>query len=259
VTPGRFGDRVVFVSGSTGMADSAARRLAAEGAQVFVASRTGEHARALAAAVGGEWAEADLSSEPDAEAAVGACIERFGRVDALYHVAGISGRRLGDGVLHELTLDGWEAVMAANTRSTFLVSRAVVRHLLERGVGGSVLLMSTVSAFHPAPQYFATHAYAASKGAIDAFVRATAAWYAPHGIRVNGIAPGLVATPMSQRAQGDQAIRGYLREKQPLAETIAPDDVTSVALHLLSDEARMVTGQVVTVDAGWSVSEPRST
>jgi NAD(P)-dependent dehydrogenase (short-subunit alcohol dehydrogenase family) len=259
VTGGRFVDRVVFVSGSTGMAESAAPRLAAEGAHVFVASRSAAHASALAESIDGAWIEADLGVEAEVEAAVAACVERFGRVDALYHVAGISGRRFGDGVLHELTAEGWDTVMTANARSTFLVARGVVRHLMETARGGSLLLMSSVSAVHPAPEHFATHAYAASKGAIDAFVRATAAWYAPHGIRINAIAPGLVATPMSQRAQGDAAILGYLVDKQPLASgPIDADDVTSVALHLLSDEARMVTGQVVTVDGGWSVSEPRT-
>ena len=257
MSQGRVADRVVFVGGSTGMAASAARRLAAEGARVFVASRTAEHARELGERIGGAWVEADLADEAHADAAVRACVERFGRIDALYHVAGISGRRFGDGVLHELTADGWDTVMAANARSTFLVARAVVRHLLARQSPGALLLMSSVLARHPAPEYFATHAYAASKGAIDAFVRATAAWYATQGIRVNGIAPSLVATPMSRRAQEDEAVLGYLGGKQPLAGgPIDADDVTSVALHLLSDEARMVTGQVVTVDAGWSVSEP---
>jgi NAD(P)-dependent dehydrogenase (short-subunit alcohol dehydrogenase family) len=74
---------------------------------------------------------------------------------------------------------------------------------------------------------------------------------------VNAIAPSLVTTPMSRRAQEDEAILAYLAEKQPLAGgPIDPDAVTAVALHLLSDEARMVTGQVVAVDGGWGVSEP---
>ena len=122
---------------------------------------------------------------------------------------------------------------------------------------GSILLMSTQLARHPAPGHFATHAYAASKGAIEALVRAAAASYAVEGIRVNAIAPSLVATPMSGRAQSDEAIGRYLAQKQPLARgPIDAEDVTRVALHLLSPDARMVTGQVIAVDGGWSVSEP---
>jgi NAD(P)-dependent dehydrogenase (short-subunit alcohol dehydrogenase family) len=119
--------------------------------------------------------------------------------------------------------------------------------------------MSSTLASRPAPAFFATHAYAASKGAIEGLARALAAYYAPHGIRVNVIAPALIATPMSRRAQDDPAILAYLAQKQPLAGgPIAAEAVTPTALHLLSDEARMITGQVVAVDGGWSVSEPRA-
>lgn len=177
-------------------------------------------------------------------------------------MAGISGRRLGDGPLHAATLEGWQTVLAANATSQFLVARASVRRMLaqERDGGwgrGALLLMSTQLARHPAPRHFATHAYAASKGAVESLARAAAAAYAPEGIRVNAIAPSLVATPMSRRAQGDGAVVAYLRRRQPLAGgPIEAGDVTSVALHLLSPEARMLTGQVVAVDGGWSVSEP---
>jgi len=264
----RFDGRTCLVTGSTGMAASAARALAAEGGSVFVTSRTAEHARSLAGeieALGGraEWAAADLSKEDDAEAAVTACIGAFGRIDALYNVAGISGRRLGDGPLHEATLAGWEGVMATNATSLFLVARATVRQMLTQqpdadGSRGVLLTMSSALARHPSPAHFATHAYAASKGAIESFTRALAAYYAPHGIRANAIAPSLVATPMSERAQGDPAIVAYLRDKQPLAGgPIEADAITPMALHLLSREARMVTGQVIDVDAGWGVSEPR--
>jgi NAD(P)-dependent dehydrogenase (short-subunit alcohol dehydrogenase family) len=126
------------------------------------------------------------------------------------------------------------------------------------GIRGAVLLMSSVLSRYPAPEFFGTHGYAASKGAIDGLARSTAATYAGDGIRINAIAPSLIATPMSRRAQDDPRIVGYLAEKQPLAAgPIDPDAVTDVALHLLSDEARMMTGQVVSVDGGWSVSEPR--
>jgi NAD(P)-dependent dehydrogenase (short-subunit alcohol dehydrogenase family) len=264
----RFDGRVCLVTGSTGMAASAARALVAEGARVFVTSRTPGHVRALADELGNAgaarlgWRAADLAIETDADAVVADCVERFGRVDALYAVAGISGRRFGDGPLHEATLAGWEAVMTANVTGLFLVARAAVRQMLSQepdadGSRGVLLTMSSVLARHPSPSYFATHAYAASKGAIEAFTRAVAASYAPHGIRANAIAPSLVATPMSRRAQDDPAIGAYLRAKQPLAGgPMEADAVTPIALHLLSRESRMITGQVIEVDAGWSVSEP---
>ena len=262
----RFTGRVVLVTGATGMAASAARAIIAEDGSVAVASRTDEHLRELAATLGerAHAVPADLTLEADADRAVGETVERFGRLDAVYAVAGISGRRFGDGPLHEATLEGWRTVVDANATSLFLTARAAARAMLaqeadEHGQRGSVLAMSSALARHPAPQHFATHAYAATKGAIEALIRAAAAYYAPRGIRINAIAPSLVATPMSRRAQSDPAVLAYLREKQPLASgPIEAEAVTSVALHLLSQESRMVTGQVIQVDAGWSVSEPSS-
>lgn len=259
----RFDGRAVLVAGSTGMAASAARAIAAEGGAVTVASRTAEHVHALVESLGdtATGVVADLSREADAEGAVAAAVDRFGRLDAVYAVAGISGRRFGDGPLHEATLGGWDAVVAANLTSVFLLGRASVRLMLGQqpdadGQRGTFLAMSSALARHPGATHFATHAYAATKGGIEALVRASAAYYAPHRIRINAIAPSLVATPMSERAQSDPTILAYLRRRQPLAGgPIEAEAVTDVALHLLSREARMVTGQVVEVDAGWSVSE----
>ena len=268
---GRFAGRSVLVTGSTGMAASAARRIAAEGGAVFAVSRTAAHLQALADEIreaGGicGWHAADLRSEAEVEEAF-AAFNAFddlettaGRLDGVYSVAGISGRRYGDGPLHEVTLEGWATVMDANATSQFLVARAAIRRMLAQapdasGSRGAVLLMSSALATHPAPAFFATHAYAASKGAVEALTRSLAAYYAPSGIRVNAIAPSLIATPMSRRAQDDPAILAYLAARQPLAGgPIDADAVTATALHLLSPEAAMVTGQIVAVDGGWGVS-----
>ena len=179
----------------------------------------------------------------------------------MYGVAGISGRRFGDGPIHEATLEGWEAVVAANATSQFLVARAAIRRMLAQGPDddgsrGSLLLMSSTLATRPVPDHFATHGYAATKAAVEGLARALAATYARDGIRVNAIAPSVVATPMSRRAQEDPAILAYLGAKQALARgPLEADAVTPIALALLGDEGRMVTGQVLVVDGGWSVGE----
>ena len=259
---GRFADRVCLITGSTGIAASTAVALAEEGGKVFIASQTADHARALAERMGGEsaWQAADLTSEADVESVVNACIGQFGRIDCVYNVAGISARRFGDGALHEMTLDGWRAAMDANVTSQFLVCRATVRQMLlhEPGASGQrgvILNMGSVIARHPVARHFETHGYAASKGAIESLSRSIAVYYAEHGIRVNVIAPGLVATPMSERAQGNDEIMDFVARKQPLAEgAIQPNELVGAALYLLSDDSRMVSGQVVTVDGGWTLS-----
>lgn len=261
---GRFAGRVCLVTGSTGIGAATARALAAEDGAVFVVSRTPGHARDLAeeiSAAGGRagYHVADLAEEKAVDSAIAECVAAFGRLDCVFNVAGISGRRFGDGPIHELTAAGWDTVMATNVRTVFLVTRAAVRQMLgqatrDGGLRGAILNMSSVLAEHPSAPRFSTHAYAASKGAINSFSLAVAAHYAPDGIRVNVIAPGLVATPMSRRAQEDPEILRYLRGRQPLAGgPIAIDDVVGTALFLLSDEARVVTGQVVAVDAGWAI------
>lgn len=265
MTARRFDGRPCLVTGSTGIAAATARALAAEGGRVFVVSKTADHANGLAEEIGGASAVANLTHEDAVESAVRACVDRFGRIDAVYNVAGISGRRFGDGPLHEMTLDGWRTVIDNNATSIALVCRAAIRQMLNQetaadGRRGTILNMSSVLARHPEPQHFATHAYAASKGAIEALTRSAAAYYAKDGIRINATAPGLVATPMSQRAQSDQEIIEVARRRQPFTSDglLTPDDLVGTALYLLSDDSRMVTGQVIDVDGGWSITDAGS-
>jgi NAD(P)-dependent dehydrogenase (short-subunit alcohol dehydrogenase family) len=115
--------------------------------------------------------------------------------------------------------------------------------------------MSSVLASFPEPVLFPTHAYAASKGAISALVRAMAAAYVRHGIRVNAVAPSLTTSRMSTRAAADEATQRFARRRQPLTDGfMAAEEVAHAALFLLAPEARAITGQVLLVDGGWSVT-----
>jgi NAD(P)-dependent dehydrogenase (short-subunit alcohol dehydrogenase family) len=261
----RLAGRVCLITGSTGIAAATATRLAAEGGATFVVSRTAEHARALAeriAEAGGVsgWIAADLSDEAAVDAAAGACVERFGRIDGLFSVAGGSGRRFGDGPIHTVGRDAWDRTLELNLTTQALVCRSVVARMRAQepnasGTRGSILLMGSVTATDPAPEFFATHAYAAAKGAINALMTTMAAAYLRDRIRVNVVAPGLTATPMARRAAGNAAIRAYGARKQPLAgELMDPDEVAHAAVFLLSDESRAITGQLLKVDGGWSVA-----
>jgi NAD(P)-dependent dehydrogenase (short-subunit alcohol dehydrogenase family) len=262
----RLADRTCLVTGASGIAAAAARRFAAEGAAVHVVSLHADECARLADLItsdGGRcsWTSGDLREESVVDAAVRACVSPNGHIDGLFAVAGASGRSRGDGPAHEMPLDGWEATLRLNATPAFLSLRDAVRAMRKQepdddGIRGSIVLVGSVLATYPAPALFATHAYAAAKGALDSLVRTTAAYYAPEGIRVNSVTPGLVATPMAARAAGDPVTVAYAASRQPLARgLLAPEDVGDAALFLLSAEARRITGQSLTVDGGWSVCE----
>jgi NAD(P)-dependent dehydrogenase (short-subunit alcohol dehydrogenase family) len=241
-------DQVILITGSTGIAAATARKTPGK---VFLAALERNSDLDFPSFQG------DLSDESTAQAAVQACLDQYGRIDGVFNVAGISGRRFGDGPLHECSTEGWDTLMRVNVRSLFLVTRAALRHMLATERPGAIVNMASVLAESPEPRNFATHAYAASKGAIVALTKSAAAYYAPYKIRVNAVAPGLVETPMSKRAQENEEIRAYIRTKQALSGGfLSADDVAAAALFLLSDDARHITGEVLTIDGGWRFGGP---
>jgi len=246
--------QVWLITGASGIGAATARLAAVYGARVFVCGLEESECRQLAAECGGGYHCGDLSISAEAEKAVARCITELGPVDALFNVAGGSGRRFGDGPLHLISDTGWDRTFDNNLKTMFMVSRSVLRRMIVRGRGG-ILNMATVTAYSPEPKHFATHAYAAAKGAVISMTRSMASYYAPHGIRVNAIAPGLVRTPMSLRAQTDEKILQFMKTKMPLAGgLIDPDDIARAAVFLLGPSSTMITGQILGVDAGWEVS-----
>lgn len=253
------GMSVVIMGGTTGLGLSAARLLVGNGARVVVTSRSDENVRSALGELGDRAAgfAGNAVEAATAERAVGMAVEAFGWFDALYHVAGGSGRSRGDGPLHELTDEGIDYTLDLNLKSLMLSNRAAVRQFLKQGEGGVILNMGSVLGWSPSKRFFASHAYAAAKAAIVGFSKATAGYYAAENIRVNVIAPALVETPMSKRACGDEDIRAFVESKQPLdgGRVGVPGDVDGAALFMLSRASRFMTGQVVAVDGGWTVSE----
>lgn len=251
---------VVIVGGTTGLGLSAARACLADGARgVVVVGRSEQSVRESEDGLGrtAVGLSADAIDPATAPRAIALGVERFGRFDALYHVAGGSGRSKGDGPLHEISDDGWQFTLNLNLTSLFNSNRAAARRFVEQGTGGCVLNMGSVLASSPSPRHFATHAYAAAKSAVVGFTKSCAAYYAPRGIRFNVLAPALVETPMARRAAGDAAVLAFIRTKQPLdgGRIGSPEDLDAAVVYLLSDASKFVTGQVLAVDGGWSVSE----
>jgi NAD(P)-dependent dehydrogenase (short-subunit alcohol dehydrogenase family) len=201
----------------------------------------------------------DATSSDTAESAVGKAVSEFGGLDGLYHVAGGSGRRWGDGPMHEITNEGWDTTLKLNLTSLFYSNRAATRQFLAQRGGGTVLNIGSVLGFSPSHAYFATHGYATAKAAVEGFTRSCAGYYAPQGIRFNVIAPALTDTPMARRAVTDDSIMAFVKTKQPLDGGRAgrPADLDAAAVYFMSDASSFTTGQVLAVDGGWCVTEGR--
>jgi NAD(P)-dependent dehydrogenase (short-subunit alcohol dehydrogenase family) len=259
VQPALLDKTIVVIGGTSGIGRSAVRAFHQAGANLVIVGLDTRSCEETEAELSGNAAvlTGDACDPNTAVKAIAAAVEKNGQLDALYHVAGGSGRRFGDGPLHELTDEGWARTIELNLTSVLYSNRAAIRQFLAQDTGGAILNLASVLAFAPSPAHFATHAYATAKAGIIALSQSAAAHYAPNNIRINVLAPGLVDTPMAQRAANDPMIRQFIKTKQPLdgGRIGAPSDLDGAAVFLLSEAARFCTGQVLAVDGGWSRSE----
>lgn len=248
--------RVLLITGSSGIAAATARLASQRGDAVFIIGKEPRECEELARELkGSKFFVADVSDEDAVHHAIESCFSHFGHVDAVFNVAGLSGRSLGDGPLHECSTAAWHTLMNVHAAGTFFVCRAVLQRWMKAKQAGTILNTGSVLARFPERKFFATHAYPASKGAVESMTLAAAGYYAPHRIRMNVVAPSLVRTPMSARAQTNPAIVEFMKQKQPLkADLIEADEVARIAYFLLSDDSFPITGEVVRVDAGWAVT-----
>ena len=251
--------KIVIIGGTTGLGLSAAKAFVASGANIVIVGRKADSV-ADAKNILGNHAEAISGDATQPETSINAinlCINKFGGFDGFYHVAGGSGRKMGDGPLHELTLEGWNKTMELNLTSLMLSNQAAVKKFLELKKGGTILNMGSVLGYSPSPKYFTTHAYAAAKAAIMGFSKSIAAYYAKDNIRVNVIAPALVETPMAQRAANDEEILSFIQTKQPLdgGRIGQSQDLDGLAIYFMSEQSKFTTGQTIAVDGGWTLSD----
>jgi NAD(P)-dependent dehydrogenase (short-subunit alcohol dehydrogenase family) len=249
---------LVIIGGTTGLGLSASKAFVKNGAKIVVVGLDPESCMATETLLGESCVClcADAMHPETAKNAINIAKNAFGSFDGLYHVAGGSGRKQGDGPLHELTLEGWNYTFNLNLTSLMLSNQAAVQQFLKDGKGGSILNMGSVLGISPSPKYFATHAYATAKSAILGFSKSIAAYYAKDNIRVNVLAPALVETPMSQRASANPEIMEFITQKQPLdgGRNGIPSDLDGAAVFFMSDFSKFATGQNLFIDGGWSVN-----
>jgi 3-oxoacyl-[acyl-carrier protein] reductase len=241
------GKSVLITGGASGIGQGIAVALAGAGANVAVTYATSDPAETVAkikaCGVKALAIKADLRLEKDCEGVVKETIAAFGDLDILVaNTGGILKRSR----VAETSLELWNEAVAINLTSTFLCCRAALRHM-EPKKKGNLILMSSLAA-HDGGGFGASH-YAATKGAVLTFTRALAKEVGPLGIRVNGLAPGLIATRFHDVFSTPEGRKGTV-EKTPLRREGTPSDVAGAALFLASDDSSFLTGETIEVNGG---------
>jgi NAD(P)-dependent dehydrogenase (short-subunit alcohol dehydrogenase family) len=239
---------IVITGASQGIGAACAQRLARDGATVALWDVDDSRGQAVADALSAEGQRAtylhcDVSKKAEVDAAVAGTLAAFGRIDGLVNNAGIF--KAADFL--EITEADWDAVIDINLKGSFLVGQAVAREMVKTG-GGAIVNMSSVNSVMAIPSIAS---YNASKGGINQLTRVMALSLADHGIRVNAVAPGTIATELAKNAVlGSEEARARIMSRTPMKRLGEPGEIADVAAFLLSSAASYMTGEIVYVDGG---------
>jgi NAD(P)-dependent dehydrogenase (short-subunit alcohol dehydrogenase family) len=242
---------VVFITGGGGAIGAAAALACARaGAAVVLADKAPAAAARAAEAVtasGGRAlaVEMDVTRETSVRAAMERATGAFGKVDVLVNNAGINIRKEPQ----DLTPADWQAVMDVDVTGYFLCARAVGPAMMARR-SGRIINIASIMGFRGSP-ISPNLAYNTSKGAVVNFTRTLAGEWAPHGIRVNGIAPTYVLTPLTEKLLADPGPSARIAARTPMGKVGTPDDLVGALLYLASPASALVTGHILAVDGGW--------
>jgi L-rhamnose 1-dehydrogenase len=249
----RLKDKIAIVTGATrGIGRAVAVRFAREGACVAVVGRDeaqGQETVHLVEAAGGQglFLAADVSNGAQVQAMVQAVLQRWGRIDILVNNAAICPFM---GFL-EMSEALWEQVLDVNLKGYFLCSQAVARVMVEQGIKGRIIAVSSISSeFGGSAQ---AH-YCASKAGINLLIKSMAISLGPYGITCNAVLPGTVETDINREALADPAVRDYWINRGPLGGLGQPEDVAGPVLFFASDDSAWCTGSLLVVDGGTSVN-----
>lgn len=244
----------VIITGSRGIAAALVAQLSQKDYSIFLVGGEEQDCKSLSAQfpqiVG--YSAIDIRDEGLVEAAFDQGIKQLDGLDQVVSIVGGSGRSFGDGAIEDISKSAWDQTLSLNLTTAFLTAREAVKYFKNHG-GGSIILTSSVLATSPSPEFFTTHAYAVAKGGINTLVKVLSAAYLADSIRVNAVAPSLVATPMAARAAQNPVIVDFTKKKQPFAPNqLSADHVAAAYVYLMENQG--VTGQVIQIDGGWSVN-----
>lgn len=245
----RLEGKVALISGGArGQGAAEAKLFAGEGAKVVfgdILDDLGKQVEAEIHEVGGEalYIHLDVTNAADWASAVEAAVSRYGRLDVLVNNAGITIRKN----VEDTTEEDWDRIMAINAKGVFLGTKQAIPAMRESG-GGSIVNISSTAGLVGSP--YSGASYAATKGAVRLFTKATAIQYAKEGIRCNSVHPGLLETPMTQDMLADAAHREERTQRIPLGRVGTTADVAYGVLYLASDESSFVTGSELVIDGG---------
>jgi NAD(P)-dependent dehydrogenase (short-subunit alcohol dehydrogenase family) len=242
--------RVAVITGAAqGIGAACAERLSHDGAAVALWDTDDARGTALAASLNSRGRRAvfqhcNVASKAEVDAALAATLVAFGQVGALINNAGIF--RAADFL--EITETDWDAVIAVNLKGSFLVGQAIAKAMVARGSAGSIVNMSSVNGIMAIPSIAS---YNASKGAINQLTRVMALALSEHGIRVNAVAPGTIATELAKNAVlGSDEAKARIMSRTPMKRLGEPEEVADVCAFLVSSAASYMTGEIVYVDGG---------
>lgn len=237
------GRRALVTGAGKGIGREIAVMLKRFNAQVVAVSRTKPDLEALQKETGCETIIADIGDA----AAARRMAQEAGDVDLLVNNAAIAILE----PLLETKVESWDATMAVNLRAAFIISQTVAKRMIERGVAGSIVNVSSMSSFQALPDHAA---YAASKAGLDQLTKVMAVELGSYGIRVNSVNPTVVMTEMGKRAWSDPSKGGPMLARIPLRRFAECEDIASVVCFLLSDASGMLNGLALRVDGGFSAT-----
>jgi len=236
------GKTAIVTGGTAGIGKAIALKLAKQGARVAVFGQNESRGEEVAKLLGNGslFIKTDISSLKEVEQSVQEVLKQFGTVDILVNNAGIT----RDGLLLKMTEEDWDQVIDTNLKSCFNTCKVLVRQFLKAKKGKIINVSSVVGLTGNSGQAN----YAASKAGVIGFTKALAQEIASRGINVNCIAPGYIATPMTEILTEEQ--KGQIMGKIPFGRMGSPEEIADVALFLASDLSSYITGQVIAVDGG---------